>query len=256
MSNHRRGLNRGSRGFLAVVFLVLALSATARADVIHETDDPFGSPFGVLGFDVFQNQSVAIRFTPDEDYLLDRLSLWLWNNDGTGGTPPMTISLRNDEFVADVSTPGDEIFESWDLDLPNTGKFNPTLFVFDSELHPILEAGVKYWVVAESESPPGFDPVWALAFPTLDIYSTTDFNTGEWSPAFEGPVPATIVEGTPAEGAIPGDLDGDGDVDAADLAILLGNWGACADPEDCPADLDGDGAVGASDLAILLGSWG
>jgi hypothetical protein len=51
----------------------------------------------------------------------------------------------------------------------------------------------------------------------------------------------------------PADLDGDGDVDAADLASLLGSWGACAG---CPGDLDGDGAVGAADLAILLGSWG
>ena len=55
---------------------------------------------------------------------------------------------------------------------------------------------------------------------------------------------------------IVGDLDGDGDVDAADLAQLLGNWGLCPDPKDCPADLDGDGQVNAFDLAILLGSWG
>ena len=51
-----------------------------------------------------------------------------------------------------------------------------------------------------------------------------------------------------------GDLDGDGDVGAADLAALLGSWGAC--DEDCPADLDGDQIVGAADLAILLGNWG
>ena len=49
----------------------------------------------------------------------------------------------------------------------------------------------------------------------------------------------------------PADLDGNGIVGAADLAILLGSWGPC---EGCPADLDGDGAVGAADLAILLGS--
>lgn len=47
------------------------------------------------------------------------------------------------------------------------------------------------------------------------------------------------------------DLNLDGDVGAADLAILLGAWGQ-ADPI---ADLDGDGIVGASDLAILLGAW-
>ena len=61
---------------------------------------------------------------------------------------------------------------------------------------------------------------------------------------------------TPGDGEVVGDLDGDGDVDAADLAILLGNWGPCGDCEDCPADLDGDCTVGAADLAILLGNWG
>ncbi len=48
-----------------------------------------------------------------------------------------------------------------------------------------------------------------------------------------------------------GDLDADGAVDAADLAILLGAWGASGD-----ADLDGDGVVTAKDLASLLGAWG
>ncbi len=51
----------------------------------------------------------------------------------------------------------------------------------------------------------------------------------------------------------PADLDGDGIVGAADLAILLGSWASC---KGCPADLDGDDVVGAADLAILLGSWG
>jgi len=49
----------------------------------------------------------------------------------------------------------------------------------------------------------------------------------------------------------PGDLDRDGTVGAADLTILLGQWGGVGS-----ADLDGDGSVGASDLAILLGAWG
>ena len=55
---------------------------------------------------------------------------------------------------------------------------------------------------------------------------------------------------------IPSDLVVDGQVGAADLAVLLGSWGPCDSEEDCPADLDGDQAVGAADLAILLGSWG
>jgi len=48
-----------------------------------------------------------------------------------------------------------------------------------------------------------------------------------------------------------GDLDADGDVDASDLAILLGQWNGSGS-----ADLDNSGSVNAADLAILLGAWG
>ena len=53
-----------------------------------------------------------------------------------------------------------------------------------------------------------------------------------------------------------GDFDLDEAVGAADLALLLGSWGPCGDPDDCPAHLDGSGAVGPFDLALLLGNWG
>ncbi len=59
-----------------------------------------------------------------------------------------------------------------------------------------------------------------------------------------------------AKAGAPADLDGDGIVGAADLALLLGAWGPCPVPPTCPGDLDGDGSVGAGDLAIMLGSWG
>ncbi len=60
-------------------------------------------------------------------------------------------------------------------------------------------------------------------------------------------------DGVPDECAVLGDLNGDGVVNAGDLAILLAAWGPCSD---CPADLDGDGVVGAADLAALLANWG
>lgn len=66
----------------------------------------------------------------------------------------------------------------------------------------------------------------------------------------------TPIAGAPVDvivGGAAADLNGDGHVDAADLAILLGSWGPC--PQ-CAADLNGDGHVNAADLAQLLGSWG
>ena len=62
--------------------------------------------------------------------------------------------------------------------------------------------------------------------------------------------------GIPDECEMAGDLDGDGDVDAADLILLLGAWGDCDSCEGCLGDLDGDCNVGTSDLVILLGNWG
>jgi hypothetical protein len=54
----------------------------------------------------------------------------------------------------------------------------------------------------------------------------------------------------------PEDLDFDGDIDTADLLILLGNWGYCLEGEICWADIDMDGDVDTADLLDLLGHWG
>jgi hypothetical protein len=62
---------------------------------------------------------------------------------------------------------------------------------------------------------------------------------------------AWATEGACAAGAC-GDIDGDGNVNASDLAVLLGAWGGSTSA----ADLDASGTVDASDLAILLGAWG
>jgi hypothetical protein len=54
----------------------------------------------------------------------------------------------------------------------------------------------------------------------------------------------------------PGDLDGDNDVDLADLAQLLGNYGTTSGAVYEDGDLDGDGDVDLADLAALLGVYG
>lgn len=51
--------------------------------------------------------------------------------------------------------------------------------------------------------------------------------------------------------AIPGDLNGDGAIDAADLALLFQYWGLPG-----VGDIDGNGTADGFDLTILLSNWG
>lgn len=77
---------------------------------------------------------------------------------------------------------------------------------------------------------------------TLDLVRTRD-----------GAGTSLGLTGTFTGGLQPGDFDGDGDIDAADLAALLNSWGPCTG---CAADLDGNGQVDAADLAGVLNGWG
>lgn len=71
---------------------------------------------------------------------------------------------------------------------------------------------------------------------------------GLFDPEFEACCPE-VIEGC-------ADFNEDGIVNAADMLILLANWGECGDCNNCPGDADGNCVVGASDLLILLSQWG
>jgi len=59
------------------------------------------------------------------------------------------------------------------------------------------------------------------------------------------------VERTVRVGDEPADINSSGAVDAADVAMMLANWGQSG-----TGDINGDGSVAGDDLAQLLSAWG
>lgn len=92
----------------------------------------------------------------------------------------------------------------------------------------------------------------------------TTYGVDWYSPAEAAADPAAIIARpitvrqqivlSPQAGACAQDLNHDGTVNGADLAIVFSSWGPCSGA--CPADIDGSGRVDGDDLALVLGNWG
>lgn len=144
---------------LAGALCAVGLATSANATVLLDTGTPGGS-WGYYGFDVFVGQSVAIAFTPGQDYALDDVSLWLMSNDFDAAGRTLTVSLQEDAGNGPAPTaPSGTALESW-LHATSAIGWTPVLVTLVSASHPLLSAGVSYWIVAESDEPAFVDPVW------------------------------------------------------------------------------------------------
>lgn len=64
------------------------------------------------------------------------------------------------------------------------------------------------------------------------------------------------VENLPVPPCTESDFNGDYEVNALDLAYILGYWGPCQSGPCTAFDLNGDGTVDSQDLGLLFTSWG
>lgn len=125
----------------------------------------------------------------------------------------------------------------------------------------LLEAGGGIELIATFEGEQAFDQVIDGPFPEQLVPLPTILPPGGTANViFSGIIErifgtaglsGTLVAASVAADPV-GDLNGDGTVNGADLAILLADWGDAGGP----ADFDGNGIVDGADLAILLGNWG
>lgn len=183
---------------VAAMALGLAAAPAVTADPIYETNGPFGGFFGVYGPDVSNSQSVGVRFTPSADYTLDLINMWFMNNDEFSNEDGfVTLTLRNDaQSLSGASIPGETIYEEWTFQITALG-WDPQVEGVISQVRPLLEAGVNYWIVAESEAPPRKNPVWCFAANDSGYMAVTTPGRGEWQDGGTGAVVTVLVEGDP-----------------------------------------------------------
>jgi hypothetical protein len=97
-----------------------------------------------------------------------------------------------------------------------------------------------------------FSTIYNFAFDANSAPTSGNATLRLFKPGGAGdPGSITISTQVPSGPSNPADLNGDGSVNAGDLAILLSNWGGST-----TGDINGDGSVGPVDLAELLARWG
>lgn len=180
-----------------------AACSLASADVIFNTGEPQGGFIGYYGFDLMPTQSVAIAFTPDQDYYLDSVGLWMMSNDFDTAGRAFTVSVRTDA-AGGMTIPGDTVIESWNTSTNAVG-WSPVLDEVTSVINPLLQAGVTYWIVAESDEPTGMNPVWVASSQDEPVWHSikNSFNPDfAWLSGYSDGVPGLVVSGrvVPAPG--------------------------------------------------------
>lgn len=134
--------------------------------------------------------------------------------------------------------------------LPGTADENLRLLLVDPQVSPAIDAGNSDLRLPDR----------ADVDQDGDTAELTPLDISRWFRTANAPGAPDVGVGDPPvdmgayEARCQGDLDGDDDVDQADLGILLAAFG-CAWPP-CPADLNGDGATDQADLGIVLASFG
>jgi hypothetical protein len=108
---------------------------------------------------------------------------------------------------------------------------------------PALVADVQAWVSA-----PATNFGWVIVGNEAVLESAKRFESRESADVTRHPT--LVVTYTPGN-APPGDLDGNGRIDGADLGLLLNAWGQSG----VPADLNQSGTVEGGDLGLLLSNW-
>jgi hypothetical protein len=220
-----------------LTYIVIGDGAAAQGSGVIEMVLPLnGVSIPASGFFLAARPTFALPATPDlvtTDIVFENSDnvthLIVWEFTGALGQDLDT----NDDGVLDI--------EPW------SSVVDGVALIESAEIPPVGTEWT-YWPVTVGPDGP-FVPSHVKFCPTTEVWTlgTFDLSTSDDSPGAPNPDCDYDAEPEPCIG----DLDGDGIVGPADLAILLGGWGGAGS-----SDLNGSGTTDAADLALLLGAWG
>ncbi len=147
----------------------------------------------------------------DETYV----SYWRWYSNNQGAEPNL------DSMPVDISNNGGSTWTQLELVTENAGAWVYKSFKIADYVTPTAQMRMR--------------------FIARDLAGGSIVEAG---------VDDVKVLGYDCTSSIPGDFNGDGIVDGADLGTLLSGWG-----QPGVTDLNGDGATDGADLGIFLGFW-
>jgi len=137
-----------------------------------------------------------------------------------------------------------------DINYHSGDPFDPTDWTSSTANGAVTWTGGTYSVSANGNAL-RFATLYNFYFDANSAPTTANATLGLFKPGAAGdPNSIAIAAQGPSSTFAPTDFNQDGFTNAADLAVLLGNWGGAG-----TGDLNGDGVVNAADLASLLAAW-
>ena len=197
---------------------------TAIGTICWVTDGAAGSSVGAN--DIDGGQTTLTSPTLDLSGASDPvISYWRWYSNDAGASP------NEDLFVIDISDDGGSTWTNVETVGPAGVETSGGWYYHEFNVAGIvsLTANVQVRFIASDEGSG------SIVEAAIDDFSVVDVG----------------CSGSPC----PGDLDGDGDRDLADLSGLLAHYGATG-VTPAEGDFDGDGDVDLSDLSGLLSVYG
>ncbi len=172
-----------------------AMAGLSRGDIIYQTNTPYFGPSGPPAFGLTDEQAVALRFTPDRDYTLDAIRVWIISdNFEVISHAPVRVQLRTSHPT--LPRPTSTVIEEMAFEVETLG-WAPLLQSVESRDHPLLRAGIDYWIILECDLHEGA-PGWSWADGSTGMVALSYNGQATFNDGGIGAVTATTIEGTPA----------------------------------------------------------